>query len=108
MILAVALLPYGHSVVDTSTGELDSERTDQLTIFYSVLYGMPYFVLQIVFALTMVLAAVAIGDSFRKVGQSEGTTPKFHETLRKSFADIRPTIGFYFYHTGDDTDRSSD
>lgn len=102
-VFAVALLPFGHSVINTDTQELDEDRTQQLSTFYSVVYNMPYYVLYLAFAIVMFFTAVAIGEAIRKEGTPDDdvSADPFVKILKGSYENIHSTVGFYFYHPSD-------
>jgi hypothetical protein len=99
-IIAIALLPYGHSVINTETHELDDERTEQLKMFYSVFYAIPYYVLFITFSICMVFVVVAFGEISRARSEEDGES--MGQILSTSYSGIRSTVGFYFKHDATD------
>ena len=119
---AMALLPFGHTIINAETQDVDRERTQQLQMFYRTIYAVPYYLMMIVFSLNFFMFVVAIGMSNDKdsgdgdMGEQAGggesdtvrpRTPKHNlgggassigEALRTSFTTITPTIGWFFYH----------
>jgi hypothetical protein len=106
-IMAIALLPFGHSVVNVETNILDEQKTQQLDAFYSVFYASPYYFFQLSFSVILLLVAITVGESFRTnsedTAESDGDSLSIAKTIRKSYNEIRPTLGFFFYHTKDRT-----
>ena len=151
--IAFALLPYGHTVFDRSTGAVDRERTRQILILHRLVYGLPYYILLIAFMFTSFLFVVGLGevnapdpsmgslgslgrfgrsrrgeddddeelehpegggdvdddddvddvdDVNSRVSSGKGNVAGMSsraELVRKSYEEIRSTLGFYFYHS---------
>jgi hypothetical protein len=59
---AIALLPYGHTVFDRSTGAVDRERTRQILILHRLVYGLPYYMLLVAFMFSSFLFVIGLGE----------------------------------------------
>ena len=108
-IAALALLPFGHSVVDTNTGALDRERTRQLMIFYRVVYASPYYFVMVAFSLSLFFMIIALGNWNNTISPP---TKDFRDVFRDSYKATRATLGFYFrgldFEDDDDADATAD
>ena len=91
LIIALALLPYGHTVINVETNDLNKERTDQLNNFYSVFYIIPYYLIFIIFSIIMVCFIISIGEVTKQPDNEN-----IRELLESSYNGIQSTVGFYF------------
>lgn len=103
-ILAVALLPFGHTVFETGTQNIDMDRTNQLKMIYQTVYAGPYYFMTLIFSVHLFLVFFALGNSNHKlqgVGEDgegpEGGIEGALSALTKFSGEITPTCGWFFY-----------
>lgn len=100
MALAVALLPFGHTVYNNETGSVDESRTMQLAVMYQVVYSGPYYTFMTLFSFFLFVAFVAIGHTYNKKPwtheQKEDNSIKNVFGILKYAMNARSTFGFYF------------
>ena len=111
-IFAIALLPFGHTIISTETGIVDNDRTKQLTIFYSAIYTTPYYILFTLFSLNLFFFIVSLSDwnhakSYEgELGEKNETFNDYFQKVKQKMENIKPTLGFYFHR--DNGEGSSD
>jgi len=90
-IIAIALLPYGHSVINIETNQLDIKRTEQLNNFYSVFYSLPYYIIFIIFSIIMLCFVITLGEITKQPDDEN-----LGQILQTSYKGLKSTVGFYF------------
>lgn len=99
-IFAIALLPFGHTVVNTDTKIVDNDRTQQLSIFYSAIYATPYYILMTLFSFNLFFFIVSVSDwNHATPYDTNKINPSFSDyrkTVVDEIGDIKPNLGFYF------------
>lgn len=97
MALAVAMLPFGHTVYAGQTNIVDEVRTQQLNAVQQAVYAVPYKTLSVLMALSLVGFVLMCIHHIRTMLHSDdgngGGTGALFSTLFKA---IRPTFGWYF------------
>ena len=101
MALAVALLPFGHTVYNTESGAMDKDLSTQLNIMHQVVYSGPYYAFMTVFSVMLFVAFVAIGHTYNHTpwkhteGGTSGSVRNIFKVLKYAMG-VRSTFGFYF------------
>ena len=99
-ILAVALLPFGHTVFETGTQNIDVDRTNQLKMMYQAVYAGPYYFMTLVFSVHLFLVFFALANGNHRLQGAEvsdnGIEGAF-SALTKFSGEITPTCGWFFY-----------
>lgn len=101
--LAVAMLPFGHTVYIAGTNNIDQERTAQLRAAQQAIYSGPYYILMIFMSVNLFVFALVIGARYFMSGQN-GEKLSLKTAFGGSYADswkkmmhhLRPTFGCYF------------
>jgi hypothetical protein len=103
--LAVALLPYGHTVYIAGTNNIDPSRTKQLVAVQQTVYAMPFWVL--LFTMGVSLMFFIILSCFMFVGTTKPSDAILNTgaTFGKALTGIRPTMGWYFRFDSDKWDK---
>ena len=100
MALAVALLPFGHTVYNNETGSVDESRTTQLAVMHQVVYSGPYYTFMTLFSIFLFVAFVTIGHTYNKkpwtYEDEEENSIKNVFSVLKYAMNARSTFGFYF------------
>lgn len=102
MALAVALLPFGHTVYMVDNGAVDKDRTGQLNIMHQVVYTWPYYLFMILFSIMLFVVFVGVGHTYNQTpwknadGSSSGGSMKQVVKIMKCAMGVRSTFGFYF------------
>lgn len=102
MALAVALLPFGHTVYNTDTGTVDENHTMQLAVMHQVVYSGPYYAFMTLFSFFLFVAFVAIGHTYNKKPWTYEPDEKEEQSIKNVFnilkfaMNARSTFGFYF------------
>jgi hypothetical protein len=101
MALAVALLPFGHTVYNKETGAVDENRTTQMAVMHQVVYTGPYYTFMTLFSIFLFVAFVAIGHTYNKkpwTYEEEGESGSIKNvfSILKYAMNARSTFGFYF------------
>ena len=100
-ILAVALLPFGHTVFQTGTQNIDVDRTNQLKMIYQTVYSGPYYFITLVFSVHLFLLFFALANSnhvLQGIGEKgEGAHRSVGGSLKDCALKITPTCGWFFY-----------
>jgi len=103
MALAVALLPFGHTVYNVDNGAVDKDRTGQLNIMHQVVYTGPYYLFMILFSIMLFIVFVAVGHTYNRTpwkyvenGGDGGGSMKQVAKIMKYAMGVRSTFGFYF------------
>lgn len=102
MALAVALLPFGHTVYNTENGAVDKDLSAQMTIMHQVVYSGPYYAFLTLFAVLMFSAFIAIGHTYNHTPWKYVEGDSNNGSIRNIFKifqyamSIRSTFGFYF------------
>lgn len=100
MALAVALLPFGHTVYNNETGSVDESRTTQLAVMHQVVYSGPYYTFMTLFSIFLFVAFVTIGHTYNKKpwtheDEEENSIKNVFSVLKYAM-NARSTFGFYF------------
>lgn len=102
MALAVALLPFGHTVYNTENGSVDKDLSAQMTIMHQVVYSGPYYAFMTLFSVLMFIVFIAIGHTYNHTpwkyveGDSNNGSIRNIFKVFKYAMGIRSTFGFYF------------
>ena len=114
-VLAIALLPFGHSVYKTGTQEIDKDRSYQLLTAQQAIYSGPYYFFTIIFCLHilfifMVVANSNMPDHVRKnLNTATNNSTLFQSSSNADIGEsnpfvnlskvknIMPTCGWFFY-----------
>lgn len=95
--LAVALLPFGHTVYIGNTNNIDEERTLQLNAIQKTVYSGPYHVLMILMSIgLMVLVIALLYRMHRAEGSISGTFYDIGEAYSSMLSKLHATFGCYF------------
>lgn len=100
MALAVAMLPFGHTVYVANTDVVDMDRTYQLNAVQQAVYAGPYRALMIIMSLNLLVVLLMFAcSSFNPLTfepcQMEGFGA-LGKHLAQVFHGLRPTFGPYF------------
>ena len=101
LALAIALLPYGHTVYITGTNNIDPSRTKQLVAVQQTVYAMPFYVLLVVMALNLFTVVVVACFLFCDSDKPSKALLDMSSVYTRSLMAVRPTFGWYFKHDGD-------
>ena len=102
-VFAIALLPFGHTVYQTNSENIDMDKTNQLKMIYQAVYSGPYYFMSIVFSFHLFLVFFAIANCNHKL-QENNEEKDMKDTIKESFSalarhthSIVPTCGWFFY-----------
>lgn len=102
MALAIALLPFSHTIYDNSTGAVDIDKTQQLMVVQQTVYSGPYYIFMILMGICLFVFFLVIGHTYNitpwlggKNNIQNGSSQKIAMTLAKG-ANAQATFGFYF------------
>jgi hypothetical protein len=90
MAVALGLLPLGHTVIESDTGETDEKMSNQLMIMYKLIYIYPFQIVTFFLALT---ASIFIWKAMYSITFSVG-----EEIIKKVTENLKSpqnVIGFY-------------
>ena len=105
MAVAIALLPFGHTVYNRTDNTIDVDATNQLSAVQQAVYSGPYYVLMVFASLNLFAFFVMIShlpyNPIQALHQhGDGKTPdaftKALTIMGKTLAALRPTLGCYF------------
>jgi hypothetical protein len=101
MSLAIAMLPFGHTVYAVGTGAVDVDRTQQLLAVQQTVYSGPYYIFMILTSIFLFIFFVVAGHTYNtRPWGVDAETPensmKVIANTLKSAVNARPTFGFYF------------
>lgn len=102
MALAVALLPFGHTVYNVDNGAVDKDRTGQLNIMHQVVYTYPYYLFMILFSIMLFVVFAVVGHTYNQTpwknddGSGGGGSMKQVANIMQCAMGVRSTFGFYF------------
>ena len=103
MALAVALLPFGHTVYNMENGAVDKDLSTQLNIMHQVVYSGPYYAFMVLFSVMLFVAFIAIGHTYNHTpwkyvegGSSNNGSIRNIFKVFKYALGVRSTFGFYF------------
>ena len=98
--LAVAMLPFGHTVYIAGTNNIDQDRTAQLNAAQQAIYSGPYHILMIIMSVNLFVFALVIGARYFQSGNKPSLAKAFGgpyaESWKKMMDNLRPTFGCYF------------
>lgn len=66
MALAIALLPFSHTVYDNSTGTVDVDRTQQLMVVQQTVYSGPYYMLMLLMSVFLFVFFLVVGHTYNQ------------------------------------------
>lgn len=100
MALVMALLPFGHTVFNRTTGAVDSDKTQQLMVVQQTVYSGPYYIFMILMGVFLFIFFVVVGHTYNVTPwlanlENPGTSEGIVRTL-KAGARAQATFGFYF------------
>ena len=110
MAVAIALLPFGHTVYNRTDNTIDVDATNQLSAVQQAVYSGPYYVLMVFASLNLFAFFVMISHlpynpiqvlaAGENADENAGKTPnaftKALTIMGKTLAALRPTLGCYF------------
>lgn len=95
--LAVAMLPFGHTVYIAGTNNIDQERTAQLNAAQQAIYSGPYHILMIFMSVNLFVFALVLGIRyFRSYSLTQTFGEEYATSWKKMMHQLRPTFGCYF------------
>lgn len=99
MALAIALLPFNHTVYDAATGAVDVDRTQQLHVVQQTVYSGPYYMFMILMGFFLFVNFVVIGHTYNTSPFQAKATFGSSKGIAHSLAvgaSAQSTFGFYF------------
>lgn len=108
MAVAVAMLPFGHTVYNRTDNTINVDATNQLSAVQQAVYAGPYYILMVFASVNLFMFFVLIAhlpyNPIKKMidGDSGDDTPNsgaFVNALQvvgRTLAAVRPTLGCYF------------
>ena len=94
MAVAIGLLPLGHTVVVSETGESDEETSNQLMGLYRTIYVYPFQILTFLLALTASLFIWKVLYEYMINNENLGSSKTISSTLEK-LKSAKEITGFY-------------
>lgn len=111
---ALAMLPFNHTVFNVEDDSINEERTKSLTELHHMVYGIPFYVMFVVFSLNLFFFLIALcvrDEEVKSWADSEGDEGGWMrfpplKKLAENWKKVRPTLGFHFYVTADNADEA--
>jgi hypothetical protein len=94
MAMAIGLLPLGHTIVVSETGESDEEMSTQLMTLYRMIYVYPFQIVTFLLALTASLFIWKILYGYMIDNENLGES-KFLNNVREKLKTTKDITGFY-------------
>ena len=95
--LAVAMLPFGHTVYIGNTSNVDMDRTNQLIAVQQTVYALPYYILMCVMSINLMMFIVMCALTYiHPSNKTQHTAMHILKIMERSITAVRPTFGWYF------------